>query len=137
MDLVISAGALARARDKTFLLDVTVSNPAAVSHIAAHSDSTAGVAAAAGEKSKRTKFVVAHGLVCCSASRARLARHRPVAQRTRLQRLSVALQRALLHRERAYIDKPRERGILPPATCAAECLWDVQLSGTRLPTWAF
>jgi hypothetical protein len=37
-------------RDKTILLDVTVINPAAASHIAAHSDTTAGVAAAAGEK---------------------------------------------------------------------------------------
>jgi uncharacterized protein YfaQ (DUF2300 family) len=53
------------------------------------------------------------------------------------QRLSVALQRALSHRQCAYIDKLRERGTLPPTTCAAEVLWDVQLSGTRLPTWAF
>jgi hypothetical protein len=29
-----------------------------------------------------------------------------------------------------------ERGTLPPTACAAEVLWDVQLSGTRLPTWA-
>jgi hypothetical protein len=52
---------------------------------------------------------------------------------------SVALQLALSHRECAYIDKLRERGTLPPTTCAAdsEVLWDVQFSGTRLPTWAF
>jgi uncharacterized protein YfaQ (DUF2300 family) len=36
-----------------------------------------------------------------------------------------------------YIDKLRERGTLPPTTCAAQFLWDVQLGGTRLPTWAF
>jgi hypothetical protein len=53
------------------------------------------------------------------------------------QRLSVALQRALSHRECAYIVKLRERGTLPPTTCAAEFLWDVQLGGTRVPTWAF
>jgi hypothetical protein len=52
------------------------------------------------------------------------------------QRLSVALQRALSHREYAYIDKLRERGTLPRTTCAAKFLWDVQLSGTRLLTWA-
>jgi uncharacterized protein YfaQ (DUF2300 family) len=48
------------------------------------------------------------------------------------QRLSMALQR-----ECAYIDKLRERGTLPSTTCAAEVLWDVQLSGTRLPAWVF
>jgi hypothetical protein len=52
-------------------------------------------------------------------------------------RLSVALQRALSHRECAYIDKLRERGTLPPTTCAAEFLLDVQLGGTRLPAQAF
>jgi hypothetical protein len=36
-----------------------------------------------------------------------------------------------------YIGKLRERGTLPPTTCAAEFLWDVQLGGTRVPTWAF
>jgi uncharacterized protein YfaQ (DUF2300 family) len=49
----------------------------------------------------------------------------------------VALQRVLSHRECACIDKLRERGTLPPTTCAAEVLFDVQLSGTHLPTWAF
>jgi hypothetical protein len=70
MDLVISAGALARARRAARSIvtrpscseSTSRTNPAAVSHIAAHSDSTAGVAAAAGEKSKRTKCVVAHGV---------------------------------------------------------------------------
>jgi hypothetical protein len=38
------------------------------------------------------------------------------------QRLSVALQRALSHRECAYIDKLRKRGTLPPTACAAEFL---------------
>jgi hypothetical protein len=30
-----------------------------------------------------------------------------------------------------------KRGTLPPTICAAEVLWDVQLGGTRVPTWAF
>jgi hypothetical protein len=53
------------------------------------------------------------------------------------QRLSVALQRAIYCRECAYIEKLRDRGVVPPTTCAAELLWDVQLGGARAPTWTF
>jgi hypothetical protein len=45
--------------------------------------------------------------------------------------LSVALQRAISRRECAYIEKLRDRGVVPPTTCAAELLWDVQLGGAR------
>ena len=53
------------------------------------------------------------------------------------QRLSVALQRAISRRECAYIEKLRDRGVVPPTTCAAELLWDVQLGGARAPAWTF
>jgi hypothetical protein len=53
---------------------------------------------------------------------------------TSLPRLSVALQRAISRRECAYIEKLRDRGVVPPTTCAAELLWDVQLGGARVPT---
>jgi hypothetical protein len=56
------------------------------------------------------------------------------------QRLSVALQRALSQRECAYIDKQLRGSARHPAIhhlAVRSILWDVQLSGTRLPTWAF
>jgi len=163
MDLVISPGSLASAqdedfRDKTILLDITVPNPAAVSHILHHSDRTAGIAAAAGEKLHRDKYTVKHGFTFAPATSTlvafaiesygrlggeathfidELVEHGSQTtgqSRSRLvaktyQRLSVALQRALSRRECAYIDKLRDRGTVATTTCAAELLWDVQLGG--------
>jgi hypothetical protein len=40
-----------------------------------------------------------------------------------------------LRRGCAYIEKLRDRGAVPPTTCAAELLWDVQLGGACAPTW--
>jgi hypothetical protein len=141
MDLVLDASALARARsvefrNKNILIDVTVTNPAAVSHITARSDRTAGVAAADGEQKKRTKYIVTHGPTFSAATStlvpfametygrlgddahkfvaalvehgSRVTGQAPSALTTKIyQRLSVALQRAVSRRECAYIEKLR------------------------------
>jgi hypothetical protein len=171
MDLVLSSGALSQARSEEFrdiniLIDVTVANAAAVSHITAHSDRTAGVAADDGEQEKRTKYIVAYGPTFSAATStlvpfametygrlgddasklvaalvehgSRVTGQAPSALTTNIyQRFSVALQRAVSHRKCTYMEKLRERGALPPTTCAAQLLWDVQLSGACAPTWTF
>jgi hypothetical protein len=48
------------------------------------------------------------------------------------ERVSLALQRALSHRECAYINKLRVPNLLPAATCVHVHLWDLQLTAAAL-----
>jgi hypothetical protein len=160
MDIVILPGGVPLASDeslraRSILLDVSIPNPAAVTHIRHGSADTARVAAAAVETDKANKYegtfeplmaalvpfiVESYGrlggqaqdflrqLVDSAMGDTRASQSRATLVHKLYQTLSVGLQRALSRRESAYRDKLRDHGILPPSLARThDPLWDMTL----------
>jgi hypothetical protein len=166
MDLVLVRGSLLNASDESLrarniLVDASIANPAAVSHISNGSAECARVAAAAVETkkcghyegtyqpllSKLVPFVVeSYGhvgdmgrefikqLVDNAMGDTRASQRRATLVHKLYQILSVGLQRALSRRESAYRDKLRDHGILPPGVARSlDPLWDLALQSGFAP----
>jgi hypothetical protein len=166
MDNVLVSGALSNASDESLrameiLVDVSIVNPAAASHVSKGSAECARVAAAAVETkkcvhyegtyqpllAKLVPFVVeSYGhvgdmarefikqLVDNAIGDTRASQRRATLVHKLYQLLSVGLQRALSRRESAYRDKLRDHGILPPGLARSQDpLWDLALQSGVVP----